>query len=110
MFKTIRIGNEDYQLRLDIKNLCALEAALKTNPVNVLFRVGNNEIPKLSDLKLMLHYSLQALNHGINMEKTENLFDIYLSENGDIFDLIAVLSEVVKESGVISKKDTETKN
>ena len=88
MFKMITIDGTDYKLRLDINNICALEGVLGTNPINVIQEIQNGKLPKITDVRLIFHYSLQGMQHG----------------------MIAILSEVLAESGILTKPHHDEKN
>lgn len=110
MFKMIMIDGTDYKLRLDINNICALEGVLGTNPINVIQEIQNGKLPKITDVRLIFHYSLQGMQHGIDMQDSMRLFEKYLEKDGNLFDMIAILSEVLAESGILTKPHHDEKN
>ena len=59
------------------------------------------------DVILFLQYMLQAYHHGYNMEKTMDLFDTYIEEGHNMFELIPTFVEVLTEAGYIPKQDEE---
>jgi hypothetical protein len=66
----------DYKLRLDAKRVVQLEDALGgRSPMSIFTSAGERNVPPLKDLLLALHYSLQAMNHGIKLDDTYRLYD-----------------------------------
>ena len=63
---------------------------------------------------IILHSMLQAMHHGINLDKTYDLFDAYVAEGHNLFDLVPVFIEVFQESGYMAKSNgievDDTKN
>ena len=103
MFKNITVKGKEYQLRLTIKNVMALESALNTNPINILINMQKGIVPKISELVTILHFCLQELNHGISMDETQRIFEDYLSEGKTIFDVSELIAIVLKDSGLVGK-------
>ncbi len=103
MFKNIKVKGKEYQLRLTIKNVMALESALNTNPINILINMQKGIVPKISELVTILHFCLQELNHGISMDETQRIFEDYLSEGKTIFDVSELIAIVLKDSGLVGK-------
>ena len=107
MFAELRIGNEEYRLRLNTRASISLEKTLGKSPLAVFMELDNGEMPKLSDMLAILHACLQPYNHGITLDKTYDLFDRYVENGNTLFDLIPVFIEVFQESGYISKGNGE---
>jgi hypothetical protein len=107
MYKELIIGGDSFKLRLTTKASIQLEKALGFNPVNLFMEIDNGKMPKLSDTLTILQASLQAYHHGYNMDKTMELFDKYIEEGHNMFDLIPVFIEVFQEAGYISKNIEE---
>lgn len=107
MYNELIIGGDSFKLRLTTKTSIQLEKALGFNPVNLFMEIDNGKMPKLSDILTILHASLQAYHHGYNMEKTMELFDKYIEDGHNMFDLIPVFVEVFQEAGYISKNIKE---
>lgn len=107
MYVDFNAGNETYKLRLSTRSIVALEKQLGCNPVAVF---GNGStIPKLTDIILIFHASLQQLNHGITLDKAYEIFDEWLADGNSMTDFISVILEIYKVSGLI-KEDNEEKN
>ena len=91
-------GNKDYKLRLNTRNIVALEKQLGKNPV---FIFGNGDtVPTITEMVYILYHSLVQLNHGISLEDTYDIFDKYL-EDHTATDFIQVILEIYKVSGII---------
>lgn len=103
MFYSLTIGAKELKLRLDTKNLIALEKAIGKNPVEILFSLDRGALPKITDVVYILHFSLQSLNNGYSLEKTFDLYDEYVANGGTLIDFISVLNEIFANSGLIQK-------
>lgn len=101
-------GNKAYKLRLNTRSTVKLEEALGCNPLSI-FGDGDT-IPPVTVMVRILHASLQALEHGITLEKAYDIFDAYLEDGHSVTDFISVILEIYKVSGIIrdnSQENTE---
>ena len=97
------INGEMYRLRLNTRTAITLEKALGRNPLEILVNIDNGELPKMTDIILIFHSMLQTYNHGINLDKTYDLFDAYVAEGKSMFDFIQeVMVPVFQNSGFMS--------
>lgn len=111
MFTELEINGEVYKLRLTTRGCVALEKALGLNPLQLFIDIDDGKLPKLSDIVVMLQVMLQQLNHGITLDKAYDLFDAYLADGHNMFDIIPVFIEVFQNAGFInSNEDKEEKN
>lgn len=96
-------GNKDYKLRLNTRNVVALEKQLGCNPLTIF---GNGEtMPTVTTLVQVLYASLQQYNHGITLNDAYDIFDEYLADGNTMTDFLPVLIEVYKVSGLIKKDE-----
>lgn len=105
MYTEIIIGGETYKLRLNTRNSIQLEKALGYNPINLLMSMEKGNMPKLTEVIIVLQAMLQCYHHGFTMDKTMDLFDAYVDEGKGMFDLLPVFIDVFKQSGYISDAD-----
>jgi hypothetical protein len=98
-----KIKDKEYNLRLTTRACTNVEKRLGTNPLNVFSRLSGNEVPALSDLLVILHESINTLNHGISFDALCDLYDDYCDDGGDISTLIELIIEVLQDSGIIPK-------
>ena len=112
LFYTFTIGNKDYKARLSAKNCVELEKKLGTNPLNVFMKIAQTqELPDIESLVLILHASLQKFQSNISLEKTYDIYDEFIDEGKTMIDLIPILLEIFKVSGLIPEEtDEEGKN
>lgn len=106
MYYDFEIGNKAYKLRLNTRNVVALERTLECNPLSI-FGDGKR-IPTITEMVAVLHASLQQYHHGITLEGAYEIFDKYVEENVAT-DFIKVIVEIYKVSGII-KEETDEKN
>jgi hypothetical protein len=103
-------GNKSYKLRLNTRNVIALEKSVGCNPVSIFFdSVGNERIPTITEMVAVLHASLQQFNHGITMNDAYDIFDDYIAENSTM-DFIKVIMSIYQASGLMPKNEAEAKN
>jgi hypothetical protein len=105
MYYEFTAGNDEYKLRLNMRNTVALEKKLGCNPL-MIFGDGST-IPPIEQMVQILHASLQQNHHGITLDKTYDIFDSYLADGHSVTDFIYVIVEVFKVSGII-RNDEET--
>lgn len=98
-------GNKDYKLRLNTRNVVALEKKLGCNPLSI-FGDGDT-IPTITTMVAILHASLTQYQHGISFEDAYSIFDAYLEDGNAMTDFIPVIIDIYRASGLI--KD-ESKN
>lgn len=108
LYSTLTIKDKDYNLRLNAKSCVDLERKLGTNPVNVLVGIDENKMPSIDTLITILHYSLQAYNHGISVDDTYAIYDDMVDEGKGFADLLKAIVEVFKVSGLIPNDEKET--
>lgn len=107
MYFDFEAGNKVYKLRLNTRNIVALEKQLGCNPL-AIFGDGST-IPQVSTMVNVLWASLQQYNHGISLNDAYDIFDGYINDGNSMTDFIQVILEVYKVSGLI-KADSAEKN
>lgn len=90
--------------------LVELEEKMGMSPLTLFMRANDGEIPALKYLLLILHYSLQAMQHNIKLADTYKIYDDFIADGGAMTDLFEVIVETFKVSGVIPKDVDESKN
>lgn len=104
-------GNQEYKLRLTTKGIVALEKQLGCNPLSI-FGEGDT-IPTITTMIAILHNSLQSLNHGINYDKTFEIWDAWIADGHSMTDFLPVIIDIYKHSGLIRVEENaeeEVKN
>jgi hypothetical protein len=99
------VEDKVYKLRLNTRNIVALEKAIGKNPLGVF--TNESGIPTITEMVTILFYSLQAFHHGIGMNEAYDIFDKYM-ENNEVATFISVILEIYEASGIIKNtKGTE---
>lgn len=107
MYVDFAAGNKEYKLRLNTRDVVALEKSLGCNPLAIF---GNGDtIPTITTMVKILHNSMRKFHHNITLEDAYDIFDNWLDEGHTMTDFISVILEIYKVSGLI-KNDTEEKN
>lgn len=107
LYTVFNVGEDEYKLRLSVMNIVSLEKAIGCNPT-AIFGDGDT-IPSLTTLVTVIHYSLQQYHHGINLSETYKIVDQWLAEGHTQIELIPIIIELYKNSGLLPKDD-ESKN
>lgn len=110
------------KLRMNVGDIINLEKALGgKNPLSIFNGMdvenGMGNLPTFKDISLILHYSLQGMEHGYDYQKSVSLLNEYLAFEGEdaetgeeiersYMDLIPILLEVFQVSGIIPKSKT----
>jgi hypothetical protein len=97
-------GNE-YKLRLNTRDIVALEKQLNCNPM-AIFGSGNT-IPTITTMVYVLHAALQQYQHNITLEKAYDIFDEWLADGHAMTDFIQVIVDIYKVSGLIPAEVNE---
>ena len=107
MFTELNINGKSYKLRLNTKASVALEKSLGYNAITLFMDIDNGVMPQLTDILIVLHAMLQPLNHGISLDKVYDMFDDYVAEGHNMYDLIPLFVEVFQEAGYMPKAKEE---
>ena len=100
-------GNKDYKLRLNTRNVVALDKLLGCSPLAIF---GDGEtMPTTTSMVAILYCSLQQYQHGITLDAAYDIFDDYIADGNSVSDFLGVIIGVYKVSGLI-KESAETKN
>ena len=110
MFTILKVGDDNYKLRLTIENLMALEKVIGKNPVTLLYQMSRGLYPSITDMIYVLHYSLQSLQHGIGFDDTVGIFEKYLDNGGSTDEILKVFMEVFRNAGLMPGKEGKEKN
>lgn len=98
-------GGKAYKLRLNTRNIVALEKQLGCNPL-AIFGDGS-VIPTVSTMVNVLFASMQQYNHGITLNDAYDIFDSYIEDGNSMTDFVSVILEVYKVSGLIKTEGAE---
>lgn len=108
MYVDFNAGNKEYKLRLNTRNVVALENEIKCNPLAIF---GNGDtVPTISVMVAVLHNSLQQYQHGITKNDAYDIFDAYLADGNSMTDFITVILDIYRVSGLIPKVAEDEKN
>lgn len=108
-YTALKVGENEYKLRLDTKNTGMLEKVVGTNPVNEIMKMVDMQLPSVTFVAQCLNASLQKYHHGINLDKVYGIMDDYYEREGKtIMDFIPVLMEVFQVAGLLPKNTEVT--
>lgn len=107
MYFDFNAGNKDYKLRLNTRNVVALEKMLGSSPLAIF---GDGEtLPTTTAMISILFCSLQQYQHNISINDAYDIFDAYLADGNTVTDFLSVIIGVYRVSGLI-KESSESKN
>lgn len=108
LYYTFTVKDKEYKCRLGAKECVDLERKLGGNPLNVFMKIAQTqELPSLDVMITMLQFSMQKFNHGVSLEKAYEIYDEYVDEGHNLMDLVNVIMEVMKVSGLIPEEVSE---
>ena len=105
MYVDFTAGGKDYKLRLNTRNVIALEKQIGMSPLAIF---DGETFPTITTMVSVLWASLQQLNHGITLNDADDIFDAYLEDGHDVMEFYLVILEIYKVSGLM--KDNKEKN
>jgi len=106
IYSDLIINDKQLKLRLDARGCVALERRLGKSPLNIFMTVDKS-LPKLEELILILHASLQKYNQGYTEDKTYDLYDEYIEQGNTFTDFIPVVMDIFKVSGFFKEEETK---
>lgn len=111
LYTTMNVGVKEYHCRLTAKACVELERKMGQNPINVLTDIQKSgKLPKLEDMIMILHASLQALEHNISIDDVYGIYDEFVEQGNSLLELIPVIMEIFKVSGFFREAKDEEKN
>lgn len=113
LYTTFTVKDREYKARLNAKACVDLEKKLGTNPLNVFVKMSDGDninLPTLGELITIIHASLQAYEHGISVDKVYGIYDDFIEEGHNQMDLIPIVIDIFKVSGLIPEEVEAEKN
>ena len=105
LFTNFVVGDKEYKCKLNTKSLVNLEKRLGMNPLNIFMNLSENNLPKLEDMLIILHESLQSLEHGISMDDVYDIYYAFIEDGHNMLELMPIIIEIFKVSGLIPKDE-----
>ena len=102
LYTEFHVGGKALKLRITARACVAMEKKLGRNPVSIFLDGASGNLPTLSDVLTVIHASLQALEHGYTEDAVYRLYDEYVEEGHNMYDLIPVIIDVFKVSGIFT--------
>ncbi len=99
------VGEKEYRLRLGASQIKMAENKIGRNLLDMLIRIDAGELPKVGDTLIILHASLQKFHHNMTMTKVEELYDNFIDSGKTYTDIIPILMELFRVSGLIGKAE-----
>ena len=106
MYVEFFVKDKEYKLRLNTRNIVALEKQIGCNPL-AIFGADGEQMPTISTMVTILNYSLQQYHHGISMLDAYDIFDKWIEDGNSTTDFISVIIDIYKVSGIIKNDNVE---
>lgn len=103
MYTDFTAGDKNYRLRLNTRNLVALEKQLGCNPL-AIFGDGT-QLPTVTQMVNILYCSLLQYNHGITLDNAYDIFDRWIEDGNTSTDFIPIIVDIFKTSGLINNDE-----
>lgn len=110
MYTELKAGNHTYKLRLTTAGVIRLEKELGVNPLQIFMGIDDDVLPKLGDMLAVLHQMLQTYEHGVTRDDVYDIFDAFIKDGHQIWDLVPVLIECFQAAGFLPKEEEDSKN
>ena len=102
MYVDFNAGGKEYKLRLNTRNVVALEKKIGCNPLAIF---GDGEtIPTVTTMVDIFHSALQAYHHGISADNAFDIFDEWLADGHTTVDFVKIILEIYKASGIVPQE------
>ena len=103
----LKIGANEFKLKMKTRQIVALEKALGKSPLNILMEAQEGNLPSIEDMLTILAASLQQFHHGYDINKVYDLYDEFVEEGNTMMELIPIIIDVLSVSGYIKMDDKE---
>lgn len=105
LYTGFAVGDKEYKLKLSVQNVLSLEKTLGCNPT-AIFGDGDS-LPNLTTLVNVIHYSLLQYQHGISLKDTCQIVEDWLAEGHTQIELLPIIVEVYRNSGLLPQENEE---
>lgn len=112
------VGNKSLRLRIRARQAAQLEKVLGCSPLALFIKLSEHSedttallenLPSIETYAIILNASLQAYEHGFDMNKTYDLIDEFIEAGHSQMELMNVVSEILKVSGYMPQADEDEK-
>ena len=97
----LKIGENEYKLKMKTRQVVALEKSLGKSPLNILMEAQDGVLPSIEDMLMILAASLQQYHHGFDLDKVYDLYDEFVKDGNTMLELIPIIIDVLSVSGYI---------
>ena len=97
----LKIGENEYKLKMKTRQVVALEKSLGKSPLNILMEAQDGVLPSIEDMLMILAASLQQFHHGYDLDKVYDLYDEFVEDGNTMLELIPIIIDVLSVSGYI---------
>jgi len=107
MFYTWKVADKEYQLKLTMRAMKELEVKLGRSPMQ-LFDKGT--FATTEDLMTVIHCAIKSNHQDITEDDIYDLVDNWIEDGNTYQDLVPLIIDVYKTSGIINNEEEESKN
>ena len=107
-YVTWNVDDKEFRLRLTTMGTVKLEEKLGRNPADIFLQLSDGFLPKIGDVLIVLHQSLQSLHSGYTMEKAASLLDSYFAEGHSVYEFLTdTVMKVFQAAGILGTEMDE---
>jgi len=102
------VKDKTFKLRLTTMGIMELEDKLGKNPTDIFLALSDGQLPKIKEVVLTLHQSLQPYHNGYSVEKAAGLLDSYFEEGHSIYEFLSdTVMKVFQNAGLLGTQEDE---
>lgn len=108
LYTILKVGTREYKCRLTAKSCVDLEKRMGGNPLNVFMNIQKTQqMPKLEEIIMIIHASMQAYEHGITLDNVYEIYDEFVDEGNSLMEVIPIIMEIFRVSGFFKVDEVE---
>lgn len=109
IFTNLKIGNNEYKLRMSSAKVVEIEKKIGKNPINVMLDAQSGRLPLMGDILTIFWGSLTYYQHNISFDMAADIYDEYIADGHTFEDFVSdVLLSIFETGGFIKRADTES--
>lgn len=107
MYTVLEVAGKEYKLNLRTIDIIQLEKKLGHNIMDMFMDLQKDKLPKLNEMLAVIHAAMAQFNHGVKERDVYNIYDEYIADGHNMFELVSVISELMQNSGIIPKEEQQ---
>ena len=105
MYTVLEIAGKEYKLRLRTMDVIQLEKRIGHNIMDMVMDLQKDKLPQLNEMLAIIHAAMGQFNHGMKERDVYNLYDEFIADGNNMFDLVPIVIELMQSSGIIPREE-----